>query len=108
MTTPIYILHVLKGDPAQYDGQFCFSTCINEFINSYCGHFENGRWCSDELSDDVIYHIDELKFEGLYPPDIIVDLIWWLDSHQLWSPWMNNFSQIAILKRYVESTETSM
>lgn len=101
MSNTIYILHVLKGDPSKYEGQFCFSTCINEFVNNYCGHFEGGKWISDDLDDDIMYYIDEFNTYGIYPPDIIIDLIQWLNTNMLWSPWMNNFSQIAILKRYV-------
>lgn len=97
----IYILHILKGDPAQYEGQFCFSTCINDFINEYCGHYEGGAFVADELPEDIHYHIDDLKINGIYPPDIIIDLIRWLENNQLWTPWMCDFSQIAILKRYV-------
>jgi hypothetical protein len=93
----IYVLHIITNISDFFHQKTC-SICVNEFIDNYFGHFENGRWVCDEWDGNDIYYHRELNYE---PPVIIVDLIMWMVDKGWWVSWMKDFDRIILSKKKV-------
>jgi len=99
MDSPIYVLHIITESSNYFKQKTC-SMCVNDFIDQYVGHFENGMWISDEIDVDIVYHRQYL-LDGYAPPVILIDLVRWLQDMGLWVDWMSQFDQLALVKQYI-------
>jgi len=84
---PVFICHVLKGDPKDYTTQICFSMCVNNYIKCDIGEDIIWERDNDEVPIAIVGLIDYLKKEGVY------------------NDWMDSAERICIFKRFITNTE---
>lgn len=102
MERSLYVAHIITNASNIFLQKTC-SICVNEFVEQQVGHFESGRFIPDELPTNYIYHRQYL-LDGYAPPQIIIDLVMWMQQNDLWLPWMSNFDQIALVQSNVAET----